>query len=610
MKPRGIILNEAQDTLWIGDPGSSQDAARIIKVPVTNGEPGQPSIFYMDPSVLIKAKWAFPTTLNMQEVLLVADQGEVDQDGNFTGAGAKILIIPVEPGNTAGIPQVVWSGNPFVCPTGIVRVGDYALITDPCAGPLISRVDDPQETLFPSSILFALHLNGLQTPFELHQGSPFTSMIGICLYVPGTVLVNDTDAGRLDPTSTGGRAGFAPPAGAEKFIFDFIDENSEPPHLSPPKRQAIYEEGTLQFQFSDFGHLAEDTQIFVTIEGGDHFILDRFNDIAPTRNMIFYLDDLDAQGNLSFNVASSTLLNYISVMIDVDNFWQKWEIQKDETQSNMFVDNKHAGAVQMPQAVVVGEEQYNRFTVDQGSASVWIYPDEGGTPVRIAQGGIINQPLSGQLSADAQNIWIVDKANSSLYQISFPGPETFQELFPFRKKFNVILGWSDKNVNVAQDIEGTTIGWCWNATDHRVQRENTSHCQEFGRLYDYNEAIAACESLGRELPTKQDWYTLRGYVGGKTVAGYHLKSSETRYAEFAGKPPALDDFGFTALLGGGVFAGTTTLAGGNGAGYWWSSSLTEDGSQALFYMMKWYKDSLMHEWDPLSSLLSVRCISR
>lgn len=66
---------------------------------------------------------------------------------------------------------------------------------------------------------------------------------------------------------------------------------------------------------------------------------------------------------------------------------------------------------------------------------MWIYPDDGSTPVRIAQGGLVVQPLSGQLDPSARRIWIVDKATASLYEISMPDPEVFETLFPYRGQF-------------------------------------------------------------------------------------------------------------------------------------------------------------------------------
>lgn len=340
VKPRGVIINDAEDTLWVGDPGSASEPSRIVSFPIVAGTPGTPSIFFSDSSIMVRAKWVHPTQLNGGEVLLVADQGELDLDGHFTGVGAKVLIIPVNPNGSAGTPDVIWEGFPFVCPTGIVRVGDYALITDPCAGDPITHPEDPG-VVFPGSVFFAVKFDGTEPPTTIHEGAPFTSMIGACLAVPGTVLVNDTDAGRIDPTGTGSRPGFSPPAGAEKFIFDILDAGSDPPTLGNLRRQPIFEEGPLKFQISG---VTPESWMNIKLLDSSVFV-DREKNIAPTKKVLFSGSDLTMRGEIEFNVASSTTLSSLIVRVTIENaFSETFEIPKDPEQSTMFVDNKHAGA--------------------------------------------------------------------------------------------------------------------------------------------------------------------------------------------------------------------------------------------------------------------------
>jgi hypothetical protein len=118
--------------------------------------------------------------------------------------------------------------------------------------------------------------------------------------VPGTVLINDTDAGRIDPTESGGRAGFSPPAGAEKFIFELADPAADPPELVNLTRQPIYEEGPLTLNFSG---VSEDSVITIQMLE-DSFLLDREELIPPTHLMTFGADELDVDGNLEIYIAS------------------------------------------------------------------------------------------------------------------------------------------------------------------------------------------------------------------------------------------------------------------------------------------------------------------
>ena len=52
-------------------------------------------------------------------------------------------------------------------------------------------------------------------------------MVGVCdiEYVDGrySLLIPDTDSGRLEPNEEGGRPGFSPPGGAELWLFDILN---------------------------------------------------------------------------------------------------------------------------------------------------------------------------------------------------------------------------------------------------------------------------------------------------------------------------------------------------------------------------------------------------
>jgi len=50
---------------------------------------------------------------------------------------------------------------------------------------------------------------------------------------------------------------------------------------------------------------------------------------------------------------------------------------------------------------------------------------------------------------------------------------------------------------------------------------------EYGRLYDWESAIAACASIGWRLPTDAEWQQLIDSLGGWYVAGFKLKSTTT-----------------------------------------------------------------------------------
>ncbi|MEE8058173.1 MAG: FISUMP domain-containing protein [Pseudomonadales bacterium] len=164
--------------------------------------------------------------------------------------------------------------------------------------------------------------------------------------------------------------------------------------------------------------------------------------------------------------------------------------------------------------------------------------------------------------------------------------------------------WSARNADIGTDRAGSPIGKCANP-DGTLQWEDNAYCQEFGRLYYWNEAKLACDAMGMALPTKSDWYTLRDYVGGVSVAGLYLKSP----SGWKNGGNGIDDDNFTALPGGMVQQSTPTQhTHQESTGVWWAND--EAGSQAFRYQMSYIRDDLPHGWrDKYRNLYSARCIA-
>ncbi|MDR3012587.1 MAG: hypothetical protein LBU70_05180 [Chitinispirillales bacterium] len=122
--------------------------------------------------------------------------------------------------------------------------------------------------------------------------------------------------------------------------------------------------------------------------------------------------------------------------------------------------------------------------------------------------------------------------------------------------------WMAENLHYA-----TGNSWCYD--------NDESNCQTYGRLYDWNTAMAVCPE-GWRLPTDSDWNDLVSAVGGREVAGGKLKS-KTGWDDGGNGD---DDFGFAAMPGGvyipigvrGRFHNIGT------EGSWWTT--TEGGRQA------------------------------
>lgn len=112
--------------------------------------------------------------------------------------------------------------------------------------------------------------------------------------------------------------------------------------------------------------------------------------------------------------------------------------------------------------------------------------------------------------------------------------------------------WMAENMNYT-----TSSGsWCYD--------NNSSNCNKYGRLYDWETAKNACPS-GWHLQSEAEWNTLTNFMGSD--AGKKLKSTSGWKSNGNGT----DAYGFTALPGGRR-NGSGTFDGGGDGGYWWIST--------------------------------------
>lgn len=437
--PRGIV--QVDDALYIMDPGKpeerEQKPARIIQIPLADGKPGKPTVFFERKGFLLSGKWAVPAGGHHYGVkaLVVADQGEelpteLCKTGSvcgFTGKGAKVFLLPISKDGKAEEPKILWAGSPLFCPTGVAVVGQFVYVTDPCAGPQRTRPEKPDKP-FISSALFAIPLSGGQ-PTLLWEGDPFTSLIGICdVEHQGkhSLIVHDVDSGRLDPTAAQVRPhGFAPPGAAELWVFDILDLNTA--KVAPPKKIPFTEEGPVTLRFEGIPD-PDNANIVVTTARGNLFP-DR------TTQRIFQTRDLDRDGTLKLTIVSPVELEEVSIGAEIINPVTKrplaqslFTLRKDPNQSTQFVDNKHRGKLTTLTGLF-------HFTLDnaRGHAAVWIFPEGGDTPVAIAKGPPLVRPLSAQLSPDQKTLWISDESGA-FFALPVPDDRTLDALFPYRKR--------------------------------------------------------------------------------------------------------------------------------------------------------------------------------
>jgi len=178
----------------------------------------------------------------------------------------------------------------------------------------------------------------------------------------------------------------------------------------------------------------------------------------------------------------------------------------------------------------------------------------------------------------------------ALFSIVGCGQNTFTDPRDGKKYKTVKIGkqtWMAENLNY--EAKGSV---CYD--------NDEANCKKYGRLYDWETAMKACPE-GWHLPSKSEYEVLDKAVGGEEVACKKLKSKSGWNKNYG-----TDEFGFTALPGGGYYSGGNFGDVVNG-GYWWSASEYDAGS-AYSRIMLYYNDYV--QWSDYENnfLHSVRCV--
>ncbi|MCL2282683.1 MAG: hypothetical protein FWC26_05135, partial [Fibromonadales bacterium] len=114
-------------------------------------------------------------------------------------------------------------------------------------------------------------------------------------------------------------------------------------------------------------------------------------------------------------------------------------------------------------------------------------------------------------------------------------------------------------------------------------------------------ALTACPS-GWHIPSDAEWTALTDYVGGISTAGSKLKAASGWNSSGNGT----DDYGFSALPGGGGNSDGSFGSVG-GYGYWWSAS--EYHSDGAYSRSMYYDGSdVGRGGDDKTHLFAVRCL--
>ncbi len=185
----------------------------------------------------------------------------------------------------------------------------------------------------------------------------------------------------------------------------------------------------------------------------------------------------------------------------------------------------------------------------------------------------------------------------------------------------VLIGtqcWTRSNLRVSKYRNGDAIptglsNSAWQTTAvgaYAVYNNALVNDTLYGKLYNHN-AVTDSRGLcptGWHVPTNVEWTNQETTLGGRTVAGGALKSTETQPTPGGWNSPntgATNSSGFTARPGGlrdtnGNFGDL------GGSGFWWSTSLS--GSNALARSLSSGFGSVAGNYQDRLNGFSVRCL--
>jgi len=189
-------------------------------------------------------------------------------------------------------------------------------------------------------------------------------------------------------------------------------------------------------------------------------------------------------------------------------------------------------------------------------------------------------------------VWVVGKVTQKPFDLSTAiiGSISFEgETYGTIQYEPGGLIWMTKNLNYE-----VPDSWCYD--------DDPANCAEYGRLYTWEAAKKACQSLGNgwRLPTDQEWRDLAKRFGGADDDAWDDGKAAYQAMIEGGNS------GFSARLGGyRISDGSFTLLGDLG-GYW---GATERGSgYAWFYYFYRKYGKLRRYWGSRSIGRSCRCV--
>jgi uncharacterized protein (TIGR02145 family) len=165
----------------------------------------------------------------------------------------------------------------------------------------------------------------------------------------------------------------------------------------------------------------------------------------------------------------------------------------------------------------------------------------------------------------------------------------------------------DGKIYVYVDIGGQI----WMAENLNYETESSvcyeddpENCKIYGRLYNWETAMANICPDGWNLPSQEEWNILIDYVGGISTAGKYLKAASVWKEDGNG----LDAYYFAAFPGGYISSADNRGVNVGYGGYWWSTSEREDSRYAYRIYMYYTYENMVWTGTAKNDKCSIRCV--
>ena len=174
--------------------------------------------------------------------------------------------------------------------------------------------------------------------------------------------------------------------------------------------------------------------------------------------------------------------------------------------------------------------------------------------------------------------------------------------------------WLQQNLNVSHYNNGDIIPQVTNATDWNnlktgawcYYENDANKGKTYGKLYNWY-AVNDPRGLapkGYKIPNEDDWDVLISYLGGESIAGGKMKSTNLWHSPNTG---GTNNSGFSASPGGQYTYSAFSYVGDDG--FWWTATTVEGkDNYANSILLTFAHEKVQTFWDNKTDGLSVRCI--